>query len=167
MRLWRVAPAKVYRITILGLAAEPCHGAMICKLELVLAERPVVDAVRVDAAEHFGPSARIVPGIAWASERSVPLWEGACGIGSSSNGGRAERPFLFAYTSLARLAIQSCPVVMTDQDRERERLARWLRNDPEYDDWCYATEPIPGDRSWAKKKAPEGAEDYEASSQSG
>lgn len=56
---------------------------------------------------------------------------------------------------------------MTDQDRERERLARWLRNDPEYDDWCYATEPIPGDRSWAKKKAPEGAEDYEASSQSG
>ncbi len=48
---------------------------------------------------------------------------------------------------------------MTEQERERERLARWLRNDPEYDDWCYATEPIPGDRSWANKKAPEGAKE--------
>ncbi len=48
---------------------------------------------------------------------------------------------------------------MTDQERERERLARWLRNDAEYDDWCYATEPIPGDHSWANKKAPEGAKE--------
>jgi len=110
VRLRRVAPAKVYRITILGLAAVAGNGAMICKLELVLAERPVADAARVDAAEHLGPSARIVPGIAWASERGVPLWEGACSIGSSSKGERAERPFLFAYMMLARLAIQSCPV---------------------------------------------------------
>ena len=51
-------------------------GAMICKLELVLAERPVVDAARVDAAEHSGLSARTVPSIAWASEESAPLWEG-------------------------------------------------------------------------------------------
>lgn len=57
--------------------------------------------------------------------------------------------------------------LMTEQERERERLARWLRNDPEYDDWAYATEPIPGDHSWAKKKAPEGASDHDASSQSG
>jgi hypothetical protein len=56
---------------------------------------------------------------------------------------------------------------MTKQERERERLARWLRNDPEYDDWTYATEPIPGDHSWAKKKAPEGASDHDASPQSG
>lgn len=48
---------------------------------------------------------------------------------------------------------------MTEQERERERLARWLRNDPEYDDWHYATEPIPRDRSWANKKAPEGAKE--------
>ena len=57
--------------------------------------------------------------------------------------------------------------MMTDQDRERERLARWLRNGETYDDWEFGMEPIPGDRSWPKKKAPEGAEDYEASSQSG
>ena len=62
MRLWRVAPAKVYRITILRLAAEPCHGAMICKLELVLAERPVVDAARVDAAGWREPPVRVALG---------------------------------------------------------------------------------------------------------
>ena len=56
---------------------------------------------------------------------------------------------------------------MTEQERERERLARWLRNDPSYDDWCYATEPIPGDRSWSNKKAPEGADDQEVSPHSG
>lgn len=72
MRQWRVAPAKVHRITILGLAAVAGGDAMICGLELVLAERPVVDAVRVDAAEHFGPSARIVPSMTWAGEESVP-----------------------------------------------------------------------------------------------
>jgi hypothetical protein len=95
VRLRRVAPAKVYRITIVRLAAVAGSGAMICKLELVLAERPVADAARVDAAEHSGLSARTVPSIAWASERSAPLWEGDCGIGSSSKGRRAARPFFF------------------------------------------------------------------------
>jgi len=56
---------------------------------------------------------------------------------------------------------------MTDQERERERLARWLRNGETYDDWEVGLEPIPNDHSWAKKKAPEGASDHDASSQSG
>jgi hypothetical protein len=43
--------------------------------------------------------------------------------------------------------------------RERERLARWLRNGKTYDDWAYGTEPIPNDRTWAKEKAPEGPHD--------
>ena len=33
-----------------------------------------------------------------------------------------------------------------------EEFARWVRNDPEYDDFPYGTEPIPGDRTWVKKK---------------
>lgn len=32
-----------------------------------------------------------------------------------------------------------------------EEFARWVRNDPEYDDFPYGTEPIPGDRTWVKK----------------
>lgn len=51
---------------------------------------------------------------------------------------------------------------MDEQQRlayERERLARWLRNGETYDDWEYATEPIPGDRTWAKEKALEGPAD--------
>jgi hypothetical protein len=44
-------------------------------------------------------------------------------------------------------------------EQERERLARWLRNGEQYDDWEYGTEPIPGDHSWAKEKAPNGAVD--------
>ena len=43
------------------------------------------------------------------------------------------------------------------KDQERERLARWLRNGEQYDDWEYGTEPIPGDKEWAKEKAPDGA----------
>lgn len=50
---------------------------------------------------------------------------------------------------------------MTEQERERERLARWLRNGETYDDWAYGTEPIPKDRSWAQKKPLEGAEGNE------
>lgn len=53
---------------------------------------------------------------------------------------------------------------MDEQQRrayERERLARWLRNGETYDDWEYATEPIPGDRTWAKEKAPEGPADQQ------
>ena len=38
-------------------------------------------------------------------------------------------------------------------EQERERLARWLRNGELYDDWEYGTEPIPGDRSWAKENS--------------
>lgn len=49
-------------------------------------------------------------------------------------------------------------------EQERERLARWMRNgeqwDPrnnsDYDTWEAGMEPIPGDTTWAKKKAPEG-----------
>lgn len=33
-----------------------------------------------------------------------------------------------------------------------EELARWVRNDPTYDDFEYGTEPIVGDRTWVKKK---------------
>ena len=53
---------SVHRTIICLPIAEACHGAMICLLQSVLVERPVVDAARVDAAEHSGPSARIVPG---------------------------------------------------------------------------------------------------------
>jgi len=44
-------------------------------------------------------------------------------------------------------------------EQERERLARWLRNGEQYDDWAYGTEPIPGDKEWTKEKAPDGALD--------
>lgn len=47
-------------------------------------------------------------------------------------------------------------------EQERERLARWLRNgekwdprnDKDYDTFNYGTEPLPGDTTWTKKKAP-------------
>jgi hypothetical protein len=50
---------------------------------------------------------------------------------------------------------------------EQERLARWMRNgeildprnDEDYDTWDVGMEPIPGDKKWANKKAPEGLED--------
>ena len=50
-------------------------------------------------------------------------------------------------------------------EQERERLARWLRkgelydprNEPDYDSWTVGMEPIPGDQSWTKEKAPNGA----------
>jgi hypothetical protein len=32
-----------------------------------------------------------------------------------------------------------------------DEFARWLRNDDSYDDWERGMEPIPGDRTWAKK----------------
>ena len=32
-----------------------------------------------------------------------------------------------------------------------EEVARWLRNDDSYDDWERGMEPIPGDKTWAKK----------------
>jgi len=38
-------------------------------------------------------------------------------------------------------------------EQERERLARWLRNGELYDDWEYGTEPIPGDRCWARENS--------------
>lgn len=51
-------------------------------------------------------------------------------------------------------------------EQERERVARWLRageqwdprNDDDYDTFEYGTEPLPGDHTWAKEKAPEGAD---------
>lgn len=42
---------------------------------------------------------------------------------------------------------------------EQERLARWLRNGEDYDDWEYGTEPIPGDHSWKHEKSPNGGLD--------
>ena len=56
-------------------------------------------------------------------------------------------------------------------EQERERLARWLRkgelydprNEPDFDTFLYGTEPIPGDTTWAKEKAPNGALDELAS----
>jgi hypothetical protein len=52
-------------------------------------------------------------------------------------------------------------------EQERERLARWLgkgeiydpRNETDYDSWDASMEPIPGDHTWAKEKAPDGAVD--------
>jgi hypothetical protein len=49
---------------------------------------------------------------------------------------------------------------------EKERVARWLRNgeildprnDDDYDTWDAGMEPIPGDKGWVNKKAPEGLE---------
>ena len=34
-----------------------------------------------------------------------------------------------------------------------EELAKYLRNQKDYDDFQYGTEPIPGDRTWVKKKS--------------
>ncbi len=58
-------------------------------------------------------------------------------------------------------------------EQERERLAKWLgkgeiyippsegiydpRNEPDFDTFSYGTEPIPGDTTWTKEKAPDGA----------
>ena len=67
--------------------------------------------------------------------------------------------FLFAYTRLARLGLYDAGRVMKlSPEQERERLAKWLRNGEDYDDWEYGTEPIPGDHEWAKEKAPKGAD---------
>jgi hypothetical protein len=59
------------------------------------------------------------------------------------------------------------------KEQERERLARWLgkgevyippseevydpRNEDDFDTFLYGTEPIPGDTTWAKEKAFDGA----------
>jgi hypothetical protein len=32
-----------------------------------------------------------------------------------------------------------------------EEVARWLRNQQDYCDWTVGMEPIPGDKTWAKK----------------
>ncbi len=58
-------------------------------------------------------------------------------------------------------------------EQERERLARWLsrgevyippseevydpRNEDDYSTWDVGMEPIPGDHTWTKEKAPSGA----------
>jgi hypothetical protein len=59
------------------------------------------------------------------------------------------------------------------KEQERERLARWLskgevyippseevydpRNEDDFDTFLYGTEPIPGDTTWVKEKALDGA----------
>lgn len=53
-------------------------------------------------------------------------------------------------------------IMKLSPEQERERLARWLRNgekwdprnDEDYDTFDYGTEPLPGDTTWTKKKAP-------------
>lgn len=35
--------------------------------------------------------------------------------------------------------------------RYLEEAARWIRNESDYDDFGYGTEPIPGDKTWCKK----------------
>ncbi|UPM51043.1 MULTISPECIES: hypothetical protein [unclassified Synechococcus] len=42
-----------------------------------------------------------------------------------------------------------------DFDSQKE-LHKQIRNDPDYDDWEYGTEPLPHE-AWAKKKAEEKA----------
>jgi hypothetical protein len=52
-------------------------------------------------------------------------------------------------------------------EQERERLKRWMasgevydpRNEDDFDTWSVGMEPIPGDHTWAKEKAPNGAVD--------
>ena len=52
-------------------------------------------------------------------------------------------------------------------EQERERLKRWMargevydpRNEDDFDTWSVGMEPIPGDHTWAKEKAPDGAVD--------
>ena len=52
-------------------------------------------------------------------------------------------------------------------EQERKRLALWMgkgevydpRNEPDFDTFLYGTEPIPGDTTWTKEKAPDGALD--------
>ena len=51
----------------------------------------------------------------------------------------------------------------TVSQQERERLAKWLRegiydprNEDDYDSWNVGMEPLPGDATWATKKAPKG-----------
>jgi len=42
-----------------------------------------------------------------------------------------------------------------------EEFASWLRNQQDYDDFPYGTEPIPGDRTWVKKKCEKNCESCE------
>jgi len=42
-----------------------------------------------------------------------------------------------------------------DDDKNFDQAAA-LRNSEDYSDWDYGTEPLPGDHTWAMKKAPEG-----------
>jgi len=39
-----------------------------------------------------------------------------------------------------------------------DEFARNLRNQQDYDDFPYGTEPIPGDKTWAKKKCTKNCE---------
>lgn len=50
----------------------------------------------------------------------------------------------------------SCPSESTTGPHSTRRIgtteARELRNQPDYDDWDYGTEPIPGDTHWVRVK---------------
>lgn len=42
-----------------------------------------------------------------------------------------------------------------------EEFASWLRNQQDYDDFPYGTEPIPGDKTWVKKSCTKDCESCE------
>ena len=86
--------------------------------------------------------------------------KGKRGIGGCKEEG-PNGPFSFACTKLARLGpYRNEPSMKLSVEQERERLKRWMasgevydpRNEPDYDTFEYATEPLPGDTTWAKKK---------------
>jgi len=91
--------------------------------------------------------------IFWRRARWEPLYRRP----HKGKGGR-KPSFLFAYTGLARLGLYIAGRGMKlSPEQDRERLAQWLRNADDYDDWLVGLEPIPGDHTWTKEKAPDGA----------
>lgn len=80
---------------------------------------------------------------------------------------RREPPFGAAFF-LSILAKLFKDAITMASSFERERVARWLRkgevldprNDDDYDTWDAGMEPIPGDKKWVNKKAPEGLEKH-------
>ena len=71
---------------------------MLCRHQLVLGESPSVGAVRVDASEQFGISARIAMAIAWASERLFSLVTSGKGASEAdvNERGSESSPFLLS-----------------------------------------------------------------------
>jgi len=91
--------------------------------------------------------------------------KGKRGIGGCKEKG-PKGPFSFAYRKLAGPKLYKASRAFMERklpiEQERERLARWIgkgeiydpRNEEDFDTFLYGTEPLPGDTTWAKKKAP-------------